>query len=273
LENVGIPKYLEGFRVLLLSYRGQKPLSADVHTALANWVRAGGKLIVVDDDGDPYNGVREWWNSGTMKFATPREHLFEQLHVRDLKDREFRSVGSGGVTWLKRNPVELTKSEENENALVAAVKERAPNWKETNYLLLRRGPYLIVSGLDESIGGATKTIEGRFVNLFDSELRVQNRVVVSPASRILLRNLDDAPSGKERVLAAACKVIPTRENSYAVEGIANTEGIVLLRAEKQPSRVSLDGKEISTVEFSAAEKLCWIKFPNEARPRELSIVY
>jgi hypothetical protein len=132
---------------------------------------------------------------------------------------------------------------------------------------------LIASGLDESIGGAAKTIEGRFVNLFDSELRVQKRVTVSPASRILLRDLDDATGGGEQVLASACKVIPAGINKYAVEGIANTQGIVLLRAEKQPARVTLDGKEVLTVEFSATDKLCWIKFPNEARSRELSIVF
>jgi hypothetical protein len=273
LENVSIPKYLDGFHILLLSYRGQKPLTADVHGALANWVRAGGMLIVVDDDGDPYNNVREWWNSGAMKFATPREHLFTELHVADLKSGEFRKIGNGGVTWLKQNPVEIAQSEVNENALIATVKERAVNWKESNYLLLRRGPYLIASGLDESIDGAAKTIEGRFVNLFDSELRVQRRVTVSPAARFFLRDLDDVGSRDTRMLASGCKVIPTKENRYAVEGIANTEGIVLLRAEKKPSRVTLDGKEISSVEFSESEKLVWIKFPNEAKPRELSIAW
>jgi len=273
LENAGIPKYLDGFRVLLLSYRGQKPLSADVHGALANWVRAGGMLIVVDDDGDPYNSVREWWNSGAMRFATPREHLFTELHVADLKSGEFRKIGSGGVTWLKQNPVEMAQAEVNETALIAAVKERAADWKESNYLLLRRGPYVIASGLDESTDGAAKTVEGRFVNLFDSELRVQRRVTVSPAARIFLRDLDDVASRETRVLASGCKVIPTKENTYAVEGIAKTQGIVLLRAEKQPSRVSLDGTEISSVEFSEADKLVWIKFSNEAKPRELSIAW
>ena len=50
LENLTAPRYLDGFRLLLLTYHGMKPLSADVHAALGNWVKAGGTLVVVDDD-------------------------------------------------------------------------------------------------------------------------------------------------------------------------------------------------------------------------------
>jgi hypothetical protein len=273
LENVGIEKYLDPFRVLLLSYRGQKPLTPDVHTALANWVRAGGSLVVVDDDSDPYNNVREWWNSEALKFPTPRDHLFQELHVGDLKEGEFRQIEKGGVTWLKRNPVEFAQSEANENILADAVKKRASNWSETNYLLLRRGPYIIASGLDESASTGPKTIEGRFVNLFDAGLRVQRRVTVNPASRLFLRDLDDSAQGASPVLASACKVIQIKQNSYAVEGIANTQAIVLLRSDKEPARVALDGKDLSSIEFSAADKLLWIRFPNEAAPRKLSVDY
>ncbi|MDB6110103.1 MAG: hypothetical protein JWR69_1853, partial [Pedosphaera sp.] len=63
LENVTVPKYLDGFRLLLLSYHGMKPLSAEVHGPLVKWVKQGGVLVVCDDDSDPYRKVREWWNS------------------------------------------------------------------------------------------------------------------------------------------------------------------------------------------------------------------
>ena len=38
LENTPLPGFLDGLRLLLLSYQGQKPLSADVHPPLAAWV-------------------------------------------------------------------------------------------------------------------------------------------------------------------------------------------------------------------------------------------
>jgi hypothetical protein len=260
LENVTVADYLKPFRVLLLSYHGQKPLTPDVHTALAKWVHDGGELIVVDDDSDPYNKVREWWNTGGMNFTTPRQHLFQE-------------VGEAKITWIKDHPGSTAYHVDKEADLVAKVKERAKNWKETNYLLVKRGPYVIASGLDESIEAPPKTIEGRFVNLFDPELQVQRRITITPASRIFLKDLSDQVTAKDRVVASGCKVIPTKENAFVVEGIANTQAVVLLRAEKKPARVTLNGKEISSFEFSDAENLLWVKFPNEAAPRELSFSY
>ena len=99
LENVTLPGYLDPFRVLFLTYQGMKPLSADVHKPLADWVKRGGALVVVDDDSDPYRAVREWWNTGERHYATPRNHLFQQL---GLADKDFGSDGS--VAGWARGP-------------------------------------------------------------------------------------------------------------------------------------------------------------------------
>ena len=50
-----------------------------MHQSLAAWVKRGGVLVVCDDDKDPYNAVREWWNSDGRHYRTPREDLFAQL--------------------------------------------------------------------------------------------------------------------------------------------------------------------------------------------------
>jgi hypothetical protein len=60
LENFTVTNYLNSFRVLLLSYDGQKPLSPAVHDALVRWVKLGGQLVVRDADADPYLKVRDW---------------------------------------------------------------------------------------------------------------------------------------------------------------------------------------------------------------------
>jgi len=36
-------------------------------------------------------------------------------------------------------------------------------WRQTNHLLLRRGPYVIAAGLDESVEGAPKRLRGRLL--------------------------------------------------------------------------------------------------------------
>ena len=88
LENLTLPDYLKDFRVLLLTYHGMKPLSAEVHQALAAWVKRGGVLVVCDDDTDPYNAVREWWNSDGRHYRTPREDLFAALESWRFRSRE-----------------------------------------------------------------------------------------------------------------------------------------------------------------------------------------
>jgi hypothetical protein len=281
LENVTITNYLKDFRVLLLSYDGQKPLRPEVHAPLAGWVKQGGALIVCDADADPYLRVREWWNSGDCHFTTPREHLFAQLGLPpSFMTNEFRSIGKGGVLWLRERPATCSYGQAGAEKIVAAAKRAAQavglNWRETNYLLLRRGPYVIGAGLDESIGGEPRKLGVRFVNLFDPELRLRTEVSLNEGSRQLLLDLDAVSTNKPALLASACKALPKAPDgglSYTVEGVGNTPAILLLQTAKAPSRVTLAGQTLEKFEYSENDKLLWIRFENEASPRELNIVF
>lgn len=285
LENATVPHCFDEFRVLLLSYHGQKPLSPDVHTPLADWVKRGGALVVVDDDSDPYARVREWWNSDRYHYATPREQLFEQLGLNGKGDwAECKSVkvGKGSVSWLLESPAKLAASAEGDTRLVASVKQAASaaglKWRESNYLLLRRGPYIVAAGLDESVPGEPKELRGRFVNLFDPQLQVCNVVKLVPATRFFLLDLDEAQGGKPRVLASACKALPkqygsARQLSLTVEGVGGTPALVLLHAPKPPKTITLEGQPITDFTHDPTARLLWIRFPNESTPRELSVPF
>jgi hypothetical protein len=279
LENVVIPRYLDNFHVLALTYQGMKPLSAEVHEKLADWVKDGGVLVLCDDDSDPFNGVREWWNSDGLHYATPREHLFAQMGYNPDQNPSSWHFGRGGVIWLRQNPVELARSATGDSKLMEAVKEAAEwaklKWRETNYLLLRRGPYLIAAGLEESISAEPKELRGHFVNLFDAALHAQTVISIHPGERFFLRDLDSLPTGGPQVLASACKTLKTDETpnslSLAVEGVARTPGIILLRTPSPPVSVTLDGQPLSTVTYSEADKLLRISFTNTAASRPLSL--
>ena len=290
LENVTVPHYLEGFKVLLLTYQGMKPLSAEVHLQLAEWVKQGGVLVVCDDDSDPFNGVREWWNSGGLKYRTPREHLVRK--TRDFKSDASKSAdekretewrcGKGDVIWARQNPVEFTRATRGGGrAIVSLVHHAADqakiNWLETNYLLLRRGPYVIASGLDESIEGAPKVLHGRFINLFDSQLQVQTEIRLEPGKRFLLRDLDAASVGQPEVLESACKALEVKRDdkslSLAIEGIGETPGVVLMQCAKAPESITLDGEAVKDFDYSAKDKLLWIRFANNAQSRTLLLSF
>ena len=285
LENVNLPGFLDEQKVLVLTYQGQKPLRPEVHEALAAWVRKGGVLVVADDDSDPYNNVREWWNDEGRTPSIPRRHLFAKLGLDEdkflLERRRSQEAGRGRVFWVRENPVRFALSAEGDEKLAALVREAATAaglaWKETNFLTLRRGPYRIAAGLDESVAGTPKVLEGRFINLFDPALAVRRSLAVAAGSRFFLLDLDRIKPGPPQVLASACKALPlAREGEafvWTVEGVAQTPAVVLLTSRKAPKSVTLDGVALTDFTYSAEDNLLHLRFPNEARPRKLSVAW
>jgi hypothetical protein len=285
LENLTVPHYLDGFQLLLLTYQGMKPLSSEVHKPLVDWVKSGGVLLVCDDDSDPYNRVREWWNSQGRSYATPREHLFEALGINEPSkapgNRAEHSVGKGAVIWMRENPARLAGSQEGDSRLTEAVKHAAERaklaWRETNYLLLRRGRYVIGAGIDESLIQNTNMLRGRFVNLFDPELRVRSAISLSPGSRFFLLDLEAVRAPEPKALASACKALFTKRDgntfAWAVEGVADTPAIVLLSAPTAPRSLVFDNRPCKDFQYSSAERLLWIRFTNDVAPRELRVQF
>ena len=285
LENVTIAGFLDQQRILMLSYQGQKPMSADVHQALAEWVRKGGVLVMVDDDKDPYNHVREWWNEEGKTGRIPRQHLFEALGVKaDEFDRGLApsvAVGKGAVIWLRRDPVQFALSVRADARLAEVMKVGATKaglpWRETNFLALRRGPYVIGAGLDESGLGESKELKGRYVNLFDPELKVQRSVALTPGARVFLLDLDAVKSAAPRLLASACKALPIKRDdgkaAWTVEGIGDTPAILLIATARPPRSILLEDQSIESFTYDAEEGLLRVRFPNESRPRTISVEF
>ena len=277
LENVTVPHYLDTTKVLLLTYQGQKPLSEAVHDSLAAWVKQGGSLVVIDDDSDPFNTVQDWWNQAGKTFATPRAHLFTKLGYDEAKGETTWTYGSGRVQWLRQNPVTLSASIDGANQVIsitrAAAEQAKLTWRETNSLLLRRGPYIIAAGLDESIYAPLKTWNGRCINLFDPDLKLQDSISLTPGSRYFLREITGDPPAEPQLLAAACKVLPqtseANTKAFAIEGVGQTPGLILLRLAKAPKEITLDNLPLTTTEFDEKSGMLWLRFPNEARPRTL----
>jgi hypothetical protein len=146
LENVAAPHYLDGFRILYLSYDGQKPSSPEVHAPLAHWVKNGGVWVFCDQDADPYLKVRDWWNGGGDNFSPPRQHLFQQLGITDsTATNQFNPVGRGGLIWTHERPAQFSTSVGGAAQIIEAARLAAKHadlkWSGKNYLLLRRSPY------------------------------------------------------------------------------------------------------------------------------------
>jgi hypothetical protein len=282
LENLTAPDYLKGYDLLLMTYHGMKPLSPDVHAPLAAWVKNGGVLVFWDDDLDPYRQVREWWNSGTNQYATPRQHLFEQLGLARNPPPGVNRAGQGVVFYQPANPAALAAQPQGDRLLMdaigRAVKDTRVRWRETNFLLLRRGCYVIAAGLDESIPAPETALTGAFINLFHPELRLERSVALAPGTRHFLLDLDRLPpAAGPRVLASACKVYsPTagaRQFDCQLEGIANTPAIALLQVKAKPLSATLEDRPLDLSRYNPAAGLLWLSFTNEARLRSLVVKF
>lgn len=281
IESAAAPGFLNRYKVLLLTYEGQKPPKPEFHAALAKWVRDGGALVVVDDDGDKYNAVREWWNSAPHSYTTPRQHLFEALGVS--KDATgLHRAGRGVVLREAVSPAALTYQEDGAERVRRAARQAAAAvklvWKETDSLVLRRGPYLVAAGLDESTPNAKPYIlHGRYLNLFDPELAVLNTVTVAPRSRLLLLDLNSVKSDGPRVVAAACRVRDEKGDGrtlqFRADGIGGTNAVVQIAAHRTPVEVLVDGKPLEPSKYDYSAGLVRVRFANSVEPVTVNVLF
>jgi hypothetical protein len=249
----GAAAFLKHYKVLLLTYEGQKPPSPKFHDAIAAWVKAGGALVVMDNESDPYNHAQDWWNENGKTQAIPRELLFQAMGL-DPQSEGAHRIGKGVVIFRKTAPSALAAKVDGPAQVLAVTKDAALRihlpWRETTALVLRRGPFVIASGFDKPegtpehavtrvAGSAVKTlgggaledgmisaplahatpaptvIRGRYIDLFDAHLRVVEDPQVGEGERRLLLDAGFFPATKARVLAASAKVIDEQatENS------------------------------------------------------------
>jgi hypothetical protein len=274
IESAMAPGFLSRYKLLLLTYEGQKPPKPEFHTALTKWVRDGGALVVVDDDSDPYNAVREWWNTAPNSYKTPRQHLFEALGIPPDATGAHK-VGKGVVVREALSPAALTYKEDGAETVRKTVRQAAAAvklpWKETDSLVMRRGPYLVAAGLDESLPDAKPyVLRGRYLNLFDPELAVLNNVTIAPRSRMLLLDLNSLKSSDFKVMAAAFRVrdekIDGKTLQFRADGIGDTNGIVEIAAHSAPVEVLVGGKPLDPSKYDFSGGMLRARFPNSVEP-------
>jgi hypothetical protein len=272
---------LDRYKTLLLSYEGQKPPKPEFHDTLAAWVRAGGALVVVDDDRDPFNTVREWWNAGEMHYATPRHHLFDKLGLVDHDATGEHRVGKGTVIFEKRSPSRLSRSHDGAQLVVDDVKQAmtttGQTWSESPALVLRRGPYIIAAGLDApSTRGASITLRGRFIPLFDPAQPLITDYTITPGTRGLLVDLERYPGDYTGVIAAACQVrnhIVTDESiSFDAIGQDKTNAVVsILVSGGAPKSVTVDGQPLPADSRDYTDGVLRLRFANTAKLRHVTV--
>ncbi|MHB1793846.1 MAG: hypothetical protein ACYCPO_02660 [Acidobacteriaceae bacterium] len=280
------PGLLRLYKILLLTYDGQKPPSPKFHTALAAWVRAGGALIVVDDDKDPYNHVKEWWNSDGDQLDSPRDRLFQALGLApDAKG--LHAVGKGYILYEPQNPAALTYSASGAevilNLLQTAAKAIHLPLKETSALILRRGPYVIAAGLDEEPGDVHQlstrpvSVTGDLINLFDPDLSESNHVAIKSGTRALLLDVNYFKSSTPRILAASAKITDEYASpgklTFQVEGIDQTQAVIRILSTRGVRQITLRGKPLDPSQYQHSGRTLRMHFSNTVTPQKIQVFF
>jgi hypothetical protein len=279
MENLSYAATLKDIKVLVVSYSNMKPLAADVHQHITDWVNKGGVLIYCGRDDDPYQTVMEWWNTKGNQFAAPSAHLFQLLKITppSTGDKKFK-VGKGAVYVIRQHPKEFVMESKGSAHFVALVKQayetdaKAGKLQFKNSFYLQRGPYDIISVMDESISNEPYVVNGPVIDLFDSQLPVLAKKIVAPGQQTLLYNISRVKNKKQpQVLASASRiyeeVVKANEYSFLSKSPVNTTNSVRVLLPKAPKETTLTdskGQRLNNVKSSwdATSGTYYLSFEN-----------
>jgi hypothetical protein len=153
--------------------------------------------------------------------------------------------------FASQSPTTLSYQKDGSQQVIALAKQAADavglQWKESNALVLRRGPYIITAGLEEPAATATPfALHGKFIPLFDSQLPVVTDFEVTAGKRSVLVDLENMPKGHESVVAASCRIRGETHNAqtlrFKADGIEKSNAVVCVALATRPRQVLVAGK-------------------------------
>ncbi len=212
MENLSFKGALKDIKVLIVSYSNMKPNVEEVHKYLADWVKKGGVLVYCGRDDDPYQGVMEWWNTKSNKYSAASDHLFDLIKIKPEENKRITS-GKGFVYVIRQNPKEFVLKSNQDKVLLDVVQQayekdlRAGRLEFKNSFYLERGPYDIVSVMDEHADKQPYVINGPVIDLFDPALPVLSSKSINPGEQALLYNINRIKDrSRPMVLASASRI-------------------------------------------------------------------
>lgn len=276
MENLENLASLKNIKVLVMSYANMKPLSPRYHESLSKWVAGGGVLIYYGRDDDPFQGVREWWNTGGMNFKAPSEHLFKLLNLISFKEGEFERVQNGWVCVNRRDPKELVLQPKQDQRFLLQIKKayevlaKAGRLNVKNNFIVNRGPYIIAATLEESVSTKPLVINETTIDLFDPELPVLHKKEVPPGQQAFLYRLSTMTLNKPKILAAAGRAnsieIKSNSFSFVLKSPSRTINSMRIYLPSKPKTITLsrnnDPENIIKQEWDSTSKTLLLKFEN-----------
>lgn len=246
LNNINTLKYI---KVLVMSYANMKPLSESYHNALVDWVKKGGVLVYYGRDNDPFQNVKEWWNTNGLHYKAASQDLFKKLGIINVKENTFQKVAKGWVSIIRLDPKEIAMKQYNDEVFIQNIKDAYTQYAKAgtlifkNNFMLKRGAYLIAAVLDEHESKLPLKVNGPVIDLFDPELPVLAVKNILPGQQSFLYDLSTVNKSKPTVLAAAARVynekVTSNSYSFVVKSPSNTNNSMRIYLPLRPVDISL----------------------------------
>ncbi len=279
MENLSFAESLKNIKVLIMSYANMKPYAAQVHERLAAWVKKGGVLIYYGRDNDPFQTVKEWWNTNGNNYAAPSAHLFELIKADTSGNKMGYKFGKGKLYIVKTDPKELVMQTGGDSDFLSLVRNAyekdaaAGKWITKNNFYVERGPYTVAAVMEEGINNEPLHIPGPVIDMFDPLLPILKEKVVNPGEQTLLYDLKRIKEkNNPQVLCTAARVYEEKKstNSYSFiakspSGTNNAMRILLPAKPKTIIVKDRNGKQMEYKnEYDQATKTCLLQFVNSS---------
>jgi hypothetical protein len=280
MENLGFSGTLKDIKVLIMSYANMKPLSSTVHTQLAAWVKKGGVIVYLGRDNDPFQEVKEWWNSNGKSYKAPSIHLFEQMGIEPEANEINYNIGKGKVFIIRQDPKELILESNADVAFLQLIKDayqqafKGARFETKNNFILQRGPYLIASVMDESVSTQPLHLKGSFIELFNPVLPILTEKIIAPGEQAFLYDITKTKTSKQpKILAAASRVyeekVSAKSYSFITKSPSKTQNVMRIQLPVKPIEVKLtDNNHQPNTNFKsswdAASHTCLLQFENSS---------
>ena len=146
-------------------------------------------------------------------------------------------------------------------------------------MILRRGPYLIAAGLDETGQTCRRELDGLFVDLFSPTLNVSRKITVCPGNRMLWLDIKKIKRDAPTVLASASKIEDEKTSAGALEfhseGPSETTCATRVLLPSQPKSVKVGEYAADKIkqDWDAESKTLLLRYPNSAEGLKVQISY
>ena len=266
LENL-VHGALDETTVLLMSYSNYKPLDADAHRHLAQWVKDGGTLVYSSRDEDPFQTVMEWWNQNGNTYTAPSQHLFQLMQMPEKAEEGVYEYGRGKVYVVRQDPKEFVMQKQGDESILKVIEQAYGKLDYKNHFYLERGPYVLASVVDENaVSSEPLQLHGNYIDLFDPTLPCLKQKTVNPGEQTFLFNIDAVKNKKQpQVLAAASRqsheIIGKRTYSFIADSPADTDNVMRILLPKKPKEIELSTNQF-TSQWDAETHTLLLQFEN-----------